>query len=911
MHGLLFRRRWRCCLLTLVLWSSLTAQTRLIIRPEFGNANRHGITFVHHRPLQRLKVGLVLSGGGARGVAHIGVLRVLEQNRIPIDLIVGSSMGAIIGGLYASGYTTTELESVAVHTNWDDVLALTEETRRRELFVDQKIASDRSLLVIRFAGLTPVIPSAVSSGQRLTIFLSDLSFGGLYHPNPSFDELKIPLRIVTTDLISGRRVVLHDGPLSEAMRASMTVPLLFSPVEKGSMQLLDGGLVSNLPVDVAKSMGCDIVIAVNASSGLRSADELQAPWQTADQIMGIMMQLSNELQLKLADVVITPMAEMHLSSDFTGLDSLIAHGEDAAREMVPKISRLIDSLSYESTVGSPLVLGKIDVQFAGDPVSQEMRDTILAQSSEGVLRTMDVQRMLGRIYGAGDYRDVYAEVDQQEDRSVITFHAVFNPVVRGVVFSGNHIVSDSALTAEVEPMLGKVINTHEGGQVLENVLGLYRCDGYALAKVDSVDFDESTGTATLHINEGVISDIGVDGNRRTKDYVILRELPLSVGDVFTTGGAVDGLVNINSTNLFESAILEVEYDGPNPRILLHVKERSSELLRLGFRVDNERNVQGLVDIRDQNVFGTGTELGFSLSGGSRDRRIQFEYKADRLFRTYLTFNLRGYHRLKDVNVFADKPDESIKRWERERVGEYRMFKYGGSFAFGTQFERLGNVTADVRVEKQEIQTLSGTGFTPEKNFLVSLKVESTVDTQDRYPFPRAGMVLMMSYESALTSLGSEISFTKLMISYDLYQSYRGGIHTFHPRMMVGLADETLPLTEQFGLGGHHSFFGLREDDSRGRQIFLIGLEYRVRLPVTLIFDTYFSARYDLGSVWRDPSDISINTFRHGIGLQIALDTPIGPAEFAVGRSFLFRTDLPSSPVSLGPFVAYFTFGVDL
>ncbi len=392
--------------------------------------------------------------------------------------------------------------------------------------------------------------------------------------------------------------------------------------------------------------------------------------------------------------------------------------------------------------------------------------------------------------------------------------------------------------------------------------------------------------------------------------MVLREFPLSVGDVFTTAGATEGIVNINSTNLFETVILDVRYDGPNPRIALRVKERSSGVLRIGFRADNERNVQGLVDFRNQNVFGMGIELGVGLSGGSRNREIHFEYKANRVFRTYLTFNLKGFHLFRDVHVYSDEPTSSNKRWARDRVGVYRLRSICGSFTFGTQFERLGNVTAEARVEHQEIRPLSGTGYLPGEDFLVTITVGSTVDTQDRYPFPREGMVLKMFYESALRSLGSDVSFTKLTISYDLYKSYLGS-HTLHPKLTFGLADETLPLLEQFSLGGHQSFFGLRDDDFRGRQIFLVNFEYRVQLPFKVLFDTYVSARYDLGSVWRDPSDISLNTFRHGVGIQVALDSPIGPAAFAVGRSFLFRTDLPSSPISLGPYEGYFTIGIDL
>ncbi|MEE9288724.1 MAG: BamA/TamA family outer membrane protein, partial [Bacteroidota bacterium] len=613
---------------------------------------------------------------------------------------------------------------------------------------------------------------------------------------------------------------------------------------------------------------------------------------------------------KQADIILTPVDGGHLSSDFTGLDSLIMLGEAAALDAVPKILDAIASSGGSNATETALLVGNFDVHFFGDPIPDEIRQLILSEAMDGVLGRNEIQRHLKSVYSLGDYQDVYAEVHTGADRSTITYSAIANPVLRGAMFEGNHFVSDSALAVAVETMLGEVINVHNGRQVLENILRLYRRRGYSLARIDSVSFDKSKGTAILHIREGIISGVEVHGNKKTKDYVVLREFPLSAGDVFMTARATEGIVNISSTNLFESVILEVRNDASGPRIVLRVKERSSALIRLGTRADNERNVQGLVEVRDENVFGTGMEFGVSFSGGSRDRRIRFEHRASRIFRTYLTFSLKGYHRFRDVNVYFDQPTTSRKRWKRGRIGEYREFKYGGSFTFGSQFKRLGNVIAEARVEQQEIRTNFGTGFAPEKHFLVSLKVGSTVDTQDRYPFPREGMALTMSYESALASLGSDISFTKLTISYELFKTYLGS-HTLHPKLTIGLADQTLPLAEQFSLGGQHSFFGLREDDFRGRQIFLVNIEYRIRSPLRLVFDTYLSARYDFGSVWRDPSDISINTFRHGVGVQIALDTPIGPAEFALGRSFLFRTDLSSSPISFGPYLGYFAVGIEL
>ena len=218
----------------------------------------------------------MLSGGGSRGAAQIGVLRALERHGIPIDFIAATSMGSIVGGLYAAGYTVAELESLAVHTNWDEVITLGDETQR-SLAVRRpearRMTGASSPSASKDSSRCSLPPSPRASGSRISSVPRMLQ--ALYYPFPDFDHLKIPFRAVATDLVSGDRIVLHDGSLAEAMRASATVPLLFSPIEKDGMRLVDGGLVSNVPVDVARAAGCDIIIVVNSTSGLRTADEMQ------------------------------------------------------------------------------------------------------------------------------------------------------------------------------------------------------------------------------------------------------------------------------------------------------------------------------------------------------------------------------------------------------------------------------------------------------------------------------------------------------------------------------------------------------------------------------------------------------------------------------------------------------------
>ena len=373
-----------------------------IIKPDIREAKPifHDFNFVHS--VRRPRVALVLSGGGARGLAAIGVLRVLEQNNIPIDLIVGTSMGSVIGGLYAMGYSSDQLQRLADSTNWDDLLSYSDNSKRRDLFLDQKIARDKSILVLRFEGLEPVLPQAFSTGQRLSIYLNILTLQGLYHPDPSFDDLRIPFRAVTTDLVTGKKFVINSGDMTEALRASMAIPLLFNSMPRDSMQLLDGGLVDNLPVDVAIAEKADIVVAVDMVSPLRPKGKLNAPWEIADQITTIMMQEANKLARAKADIVIAPNLGDHLASDFTGIDSVITVGEFSTQEIIPSLKKLIDNHTLRLYDADGNVRFESPRFSLSGSLPSAFQDSLQLYEKRGWATEIDLHRFVNNLYNTGD-----------------------------------------------------------------------------------------------------------------------------------------------------------------------------------------------------------------------------------------------------------------------------------------------------------------------------------------------------------------------------------------------------------------------------------------------------------------------------------------------------------------------------
>lgn len=277
-----------------------------------------------HSP--RKKIGLALSGGSALGLAHIGVIQWLEEHRIPIDYVAGTSMGALVGGLYATGHDGRQIERFVRELDWNAAFAAS--VPFRDLAFRRKEDRREFPSTIEFGirrGLR--LPPGVSPGHGAGLAIS--RFAAAYDMLASFDDLPTPFRCVATDLRAGREVVFSDGPLTLALRASMSLPALFAPVEMNGMLLVDGGLLNNLPVNVVKAMGADIVIAV-ALEKPYDADQISSMLGVASRSISVMVEANERRSLGLADLVVMPDLAGLQSDDYAKADEFIRRGREAA-----------------------------------------------------------------------------------------------------------------------------------------------------------------------------------------------------------------------------------------------------------------------------------------------------------------------------------------------------------------------------------------------------------------------------------------------------------------------------------------------------------------------------------------------------------------------------------------------------
>jgi len=333
-------------------------------------------------PEDRPKIGLALSGGGARGYAHLGVLKALDEAGIPIDYIAGTSMGGIFGGLYAMGYTPAEMEAVLGALSWSNMLE--DETPRRHLVYRRK-QEDAQLTLDIELGIHKgklVFPRGLSQGNQFKLLLRTLALAK--GNRQLFEDLAIPFKAVATDIVTGEVAVLDEGDFVKAIRASVALPGVFSPVTVDGRLLSDGGMVCNLPVDQVREMGADIVIAVDISKPLRTKEELGSLLSISSQAISLLTALNVQNSLKHADIVITPDVGRFDFLDFSPVEDLIEEGRLATHQM--------QDLMAELPKGPPRNLTNGEEPFSLESVGFEVQSI-----SFSGLNRVDPKRVLHQI----------------------------------------------------------------------------------------------------------------------------------------------------------------------------------------------------------------------------------------------------------------------------------------------------------------------------------------------------------------------------------------------------------------------------------------------------------------------------------------------------------------------------------
>lgn len=384
-----------------------------------------------HRP----KVGVVLSGGGAKGYAHVGALKVIEEAGIEVDYIGGTSMGAIVGGLYAAGWSAHELDSLLRHIDIEEAVA-DRTPRRLKPFFDKQYA-EKYILSLSMEDFQISLPAGISNGQRLFDLFSKLTSRVRYVQD--FNDLPVPFLCVVTEVATGRERILREGSLPRAMLASGAFPGLFAPVEIDGKRYTDGGLVNNFPVKEVLDMGADIIIGVTVEDGLLSEEDLKSAPSIITQISSYRQAERSQAQMEYADLLIAPNVEGFGVTSFNAVDTLIHNGETAARDQwrdLRNIARQQEQATARLTrkVAPPQPTPADTLQI--DKMVINSRDSSLIASLAnsslpylyGKVPTEAFTETIERSYATGRYKNIFYQFSRDDyGRNVLQLEPIAKP----------------------------------------------------------------------------------------------------------------------------------------------------------------------------------------------------------------------------------------------------------------------------------------------------------------------------------------------------------------------------------------------------------------------------------------------------------------------------------------------------
>lgn len=437
----------------------------------FSNSQVFSQENIPNRP----KIGVVLSGGGAKGIAHIGILKAMEKEGLRPDYITGTSMGSIIGGLYAMGYSADQLDTIVRSADWD--LILSNNIPLNYISYEEKEYYNRYLVELPIVEGKVKLPSGMIEGQMLSEMLTHYTWPSMKYE--SFDDFPIPFRCIATDVSNGQAIIFKDGPLSEALRASMAIPTAFTAADLDTTLAVDGGIVNNFPVEELFKMGADIVIGVNVGDGFQQAEDIGS-------MTGILMQVAMipsleriSDQIEMCDIYIKPDLLDYSTASFGNYTEILELGYAAGEENRPKFNELAKKLyttpapnSYKGIPFEPEPIKINEIKLEGVKlVSERLILTKLGVEVGDTATREEIEEGVRRIFGINSFNKVIYHIDHTVgDNYQLTVKLKEKPPItlKASVHYDNLFSAGIVLNVTLRNLLGKSSRAIVAGDISEN-----------------------------------------------------------------------------------------------------------------------------------------------------------------------------------------------------------------------------------------------------------------------------------------------------------------------------------------------------------------------------------------------------------------------------------------------------------
>ncbi len=823
------------------------------------------------------RVGLALAGGGAKAAASIGVLKVLAEEGIRVSCVAGTSMGAVVGGILAAGYQPDEIERIFIANDWNDVF--TDTPARAFLTQEQKEAGFRHLLEFTLRDGEFMAPSGLSAGQKLMNLLAAKTLAASFEADLDFDRLKIPYRAVAADIETGEAVVLGTGLLHEAIRASMAIPLVFQPVELKGRMLVDGGLVNNLPVDIARSMGSDVVIAVDSSAKLEKKERLVSLIEIMSQSISLQVRRESERQAKLADLVITPDTSDYSFTDFPLMREIIRKGEQAARAQLPRIRELMKPRKAIPEGNERYRLTTLTVRGNVNVSEATIRYAMAPALSPREATAAEIRKTLTDVFRLGYFSDAALDLKREGEGYEAVLTVAENPVVLSIMLTGNTVLPSEEIMSSLDWQRNHPLNAERLAAELDKIVGQYRNLGYLMTRVERAGM-KPDGTLEIVFYEGRIDSITITGQTRTSRYLIRRETVTRTGQPLNLETAAYDIQHLYALGYFESLSIDMaKSDQGGIDLTLRIREKPVNKIRLGLRYDLEDSFTGLTDVVVDNVTGRGVKLFLNTRYGNYTD-IMLGYRSPVILRTYFVHTVDGFYTNRKYFIYEDK--HTVKQLDITRTGV--------ELAFGYQWFRFGDTYLRYRYASDTILETLGVN-PPEAIFRIgSLALLSTVDTRDISTFAHRGTLFKGLYEIAAPAYGGNVEYTKASL-------YGQGFfplaerHTLALDVTAGLGSGNIPYEEKYGIGGadyliSSPLFGFQRREFTGDNVAAFSIAYRWMISeyqLSFAKAVYLNLAYQAADIGENRDDVSVKDLRTGAGIGLYADTVIGPVRLDFGH----------------------------
>lgn len=492
---------------------------------------------------KRPKIGLTLSGGGAKGIAHIGILKAIDSAGLKIDYITGTSMGSIVGSLYAIGYSSGQLESIVGKIDWD--ILLSNSSSLRGLVMEEKDEYDKYAVELPWINHRFQIPSGILESEELWLKFSELYFP-VYNIK-DFSKFSIPFKCIATDIASGKAVVMDNGEIVTAIRSSMAIPTVFTAVESNDLKLVDGGVVRNFPVQDVKEMGADIVIGSNVATGLLPKEKINNALQVLAQIAFFKESETAKKEIEMCNIYIPIPMENYNTASFSRAQDILQLGIEEGRRMYPRFKHLADSLNaiygeQPADAGRLPVVDSINIssiEINGlKTTTEDFFTHMMGFYTDRYYTQQELGAMIRKVFGTRYYRRILYSLQPLEDGTVkAVFTVEENP--RSFAKLGIHYNKFTGIGLVVNLTTRNFLITHSRSMITANIGEKFRLKGEHMQYLGrKKNLAAIAGMHYEYLGIPTFTDYRKDGEYRQHYYKADLKVQHSTNRNFTIGGGI-------------------------------------------------------------------------------------------------------------------------------------------------------------------------------------------------------------------------------------------------------------------------------------------------------------------------------------------------------------------------------------